>query len=137
MTEDLPDSIFSQFCIGKWAKKIPVPRRFQWGWCSRSPSPRPSPPGRGRANHVAGQFLDPHGRHRLCVICRETQDNPAPIAWLKTRRTIPPLLGERAGVRADTSLISCRAGTAKPRRKTCSTPSSASFVLGNKKILWQ
>ena len=23
------------------------------------------------------------------------------IAWLKTRRTIPPLLGERAGVRAD------------------------------------
>ena len=24
-----------------------------------------------------------------------------PIAWLKTRRTILPLLGERAGVRAD------------------------------------
>jgi len=29
-----------------------------------------------------------------------------PIAWLKTRRTIPPLLGERTGVRADVSLIS-------------------------------
>ena len=29
-----------------------------------------------------------------------------PIAWLKARRTIPPLLGERAGVRADVSLIS-------------------------------
>ena len=28
-----------------------------------------------------------------------------PIAWLKTRRTILPLLGERAGVRADASLI--------------------------------
>ena len=29
-----------------------------------------------------------------------------PIAWLKMRRMIPPLLGERAGVRADASLIS-------------------------------
>jgi hypothetical protein len=28
------------------------------------------------------------------------------IAWLKTRRTIPPLLGERAEVRADVPLIS-------------------------------
>ena len=28
------------------------------------------------------------------------------IAWLKTRRTIPPLPGERGGVRADVSLIS-------------------------------
>jgi len=33
----------------------------------------------------------------FAVRCTTTRDN----AWLKTRRTIPPLLGERVGVRAD------------------------------------
>jgi hypothetical protein len=47
-------------------------------------------------------------RLRFCVIGCKTHDNPAVLVLLKTQRMIPPLLGERAGVRADiiTSFIS-------------------------------
>ena len=68
--------------------------------------PHPDPLPRGEGEHLTSldnfsiliAFTDSVSfavRHRI------TQ----PIAWLKTRRTIPPLLGERAGV-GDVLLIS-------------------------------
>jgi hypothetical protein len=52
-------------------------RRFQWNKRLRSPSPQPSPPGEGAHRHVAGQFLNPHGRRRFGVISCEMHDHPA------------------------------------------------------------
>ena len=61
-------------------------------------------PRRGRVYHVAEKFLDLHcSRNSMSLAVRHKITQP--IAQLKTRRTIPPLLGERAGVRADVSLI--------------------------------
>jgi hypothetical protein len=66
--------------------------------------PHPGPLPRGEGEHIASLekfsiFMAVTDSVSLAVRHKITQ----PIAWLKARRTIPPLLGERAGVRADTS----------------------------------
>jgi hypothetical protein len=64
--------------------------------------PHPSPLPRGEGEHIASLdnfsiLMAVTDSVSLAVRHRITRS----IAWLKTRRTIPPLLGERAGVRAD------------------------------------
>ena len=59
-------------------------------------------PGERESNVTAlDNFFDLRCCLRFCVIGRKMHDNPAILVLLKTRRMIPPLLGERAGVRAD------------------------------------
>ncbi len=54
-------------------------------------------PGRGRANHVAGQFLDLHGPCRFCVICCEIQNNPVYCMAQNTANNSPSPGGEGRG----------------------------------------
>jgi len=64
------------------------------------PHPGPLPWGEGGHYHGAGNFSVSIAVTDSVSFTNKTHDNPA-YYLLKTRRMILPLLGERAGVRAD------------------------------------
>jgi hypothetical protein len=64
------------------------------------PHPGPLPRGEGEATRVFAKF-DRHGcNRRLFVIRLKTHTTTRDVRFANNRRTILPLLGERAGVRA-------------------------------------
>ena len=63
--------------------------------------PQPSPPGRGRAPITSPDNFSILVSVTDSVLFTVRRTITQTIARLKTRRIIPPLLGERAGVRAD------------------------------------
>src|ERR1035437_5643858 len=64
------------------------------------PHPGPLPRGEGEATRVAGKS-DRHGcNRRLSVIRSKTHTRTRDVHFANKRRTILPLQGERAGVRA-------------------------------------
>jgi hypothetical protein len=64
------------------------------------PHPGPLPRGEGEANHVSRNLEWPGCSHRLFAIQFERSIISADH-FANNRRRIPPLLGERAGVRVD------------------------------------
>src|SRR5579859_1647493 len=65
------------------------------------PHPSPLPRGEGEATHVAQNFARQNCNHRLFTVCRKTRTTSRVVRVVHNRRMILPLLGERAGVRAD------------------------------------
>jgi hypothetical protein len=65
------------------------------------PHPGPLPRGEGEANCLGGNFVRRDCSHRPSAICSKTHSIISNIRITKERRMILPLLGERAGVRAD------------------------------------
>src|SRR5208283_5536349 len=78
-------------CRSGFQKKLP--RRFRWNECLRSPAPFILSPGRGNS-------------FRWFLVLRISVRPIQLETFSKERRTILPLLGERAGVRAEVILAS-------------------------------
>ena len=65
------------------------------------PHPGPLPRGEGELDHVPGSFGRRGCIFRPVEVCGETREQLKPARLAQERRTSLPLLGERAGVRAD------------------------------------
>jgi hypothetical protein len=102
--------------LDKFWKKDP--RRFQWNGCLRPPSPFILSPRRGDG-------------FRWFPVLRMNVRPIQSYKFSEERRTLPPLLGERAGVRADV-FLACR-GSWRHRTVGFHASSSAKNIAEPKK----
>lgn len=71
------------------------------GFCQYArPHPNPLPRGEGVAVYISRDLVRPRCNRQPLIDRENPHENPKVVQGVKQRRMIPPLLGERVGVRA-------------------------------------